>query len=140
MKIVNEALANLEVGLRHGLVKFDEHGIADVEPDEYALELLELDSFYPVNLEGEKVEEPKVPEEASEEVPEAPEDEDIDPSTLKEGEYVDVKVDENEQLDLEGMTGKELDKLAEELKIEDYPKTANVGTRRAAIGDFLAKK
>jgi hypothetical protein len=118
MKILNEALANLEVGLRHGLVQFDERGIADVEPDEYAEELLQVDGYYRTDADGNKELPPvEVPEEVADEVqePEAP------------------------KYDLEGMTGKELDKLAEELEVEDYPKGANVATRKAAIGAFLSK-
>jgi hypothetical protein len=58
MKIQNNSLSNKEVHFSVGAVQFDENGVADVQPEEFAKSVLELDGFFPVEEEV-KAEEPK---------------------------------------------------------------------------------
>lgn len=119
MKLRNESLANLEVGLRTGTVKFDENGIADVQPDDFAEELAGVPGYSIVLENGQtKV---TITE---------------DSINLEGAEIVINKP----TVDLESKTEKQLDALAEELAIEDYPKSGNKATKKAAIGAFLAEQ
>ncbi len=112
-KIRNNALANTEVVFSFGKVLFDADGIADITPDENAQSILSVPGFY------------------SEEA-------------VKEEVVLDVVETEDQpagevKIELNGLTEKELDALAVELEVKDYPKGGNKGTKKAAIGAHLAE-
>lgn len=120
MKLRNAYFANMKVGFITGQVEFDANGVGDVQPDEFAEKLLAMPKtrYHKVDVEPEVVE--------------------LGEPTEEDVEVVEIGEEPKEESkNIEKMTGKELDAYAKELKIEDYPKDANVGTRRAAIGAFL---